>query len=46
MMIYTGVVRIGVIESIIHSWFPELMARITKPTLNWQWNWPVTLLSV
>jgi DNA-binding transcriptional LysR family regulator len=27
---YTGVVRIGVIESIIHSWFPELMARIHR----------------
>ncbi|NKE65974.1 LysR family transcriptional regulator [Ramlibacter sp. RBP-2] len=26
--LYTGVVRIGVIESIIHSWFPELMTRI------------------
>lgn len=25
-----GVVRIGVIESIIHSWFPELMARIHR----------------
>jgi len=28
--LYTGVVRIGVIESIIHSWFPELMARIHR----------------
>jgi DNA-binding transcriptional LysR family regulator len=26
--LYTGVVRIGVIESIIHAWFPQLMARI------------------
>ena len=25
-----GVVRIGVIESIIHAWFPELMARIHR----------------
>ncbi|TFZ01154.1 LysR family transcriptional regulator [Ramlibacter rhizophilus] len=25
---YTGVIRIGVIESIIHSWFPQLMSRI------------------
>lgn len=25
---HAGVVRIGVIESIIHSWFPELMARL------------------
>lgn len=24
----TGVVRIGVVESIVHSWFPALMARI------------------
>ncbi|MDO8419584.1 MAG: LysR family transcriptional regulator [Rubrivivax sp.] len=34
--LYTGVVRIGVIESIIHSWFPELMARIhrTYPRLE------------
>lgn len=28
--LYTGVVRIGVIESIIHSWFPELMTRIHR----------------
>ncbi len=28
--LYTGVVRIGVIESVIHSWFPELMARIHR----------------
>lgn len=28
--LYTGVVRVGVIESIIHSWFPELMARIHR----------------
>lgn len=28
--LYTGVVRIGVIESIIHSWFPELVARIHR----------------
>jgi DNA-binding transcriptional LysR family regulator len=28
--LYTGIVRIGVIESIIHSWFPELMARIHR----------------
>lgn len=35
-VLYTGVVRIGVIESIIHSWFPELMARIhsTYPQLE------------
>jgi DNA-binding transcriptional LysR family regulator len=34
--LYTGVVRIGVIESIIHSWFPELMTRIhrTYPQLE------------
>lgn len=34
--LYTGVVRIGVIESIIHSWFPDLMARIhrTYPQLE------------
>jgi DNA-binding transcriptional LysR family regulator len=28
--LYTGVIRIGVIESIIHSWFPELMTRIHR----------------
>lgn len=28
--LYTGVIRIGVIESVIHSWFPELMARIHR----------------
>lgn len=28
--LYTGVVRIGVIESVIHSWFPELMARVHR----------------
>ena len=28
--LYTGVVRVGVIESIIHSWFPELMARMHR----------------
>jgi len=28
--LYNGVVRIGVIESIIHSWFPDLMARIHR----------------
>ena len=28
--LYSGVVRIGVIESVIHSWFPELMARIHR----------------
>jgi DNA-binding transcriptional LysR family regulator len=28
--LYTGVVRIGVIESIIHSWFPDLMTRIHR----------------
>lgn len=28
--LYTGVVRIGVVESIIHSWFPELMTRIHR----------------
>lgn len=28
--LYTGVIRIGVIESIIHSWFPDLMARIHR----------------
>jgi DNA-binding transcriptional LysR family regulator len=34
--LYTGVIRIGVIESIIHSWFPELMTRIhsTYPQLE------------
>ena len=34
--LYTGVIRIGVIESIIHSWFPDLMARIhrTYPQLE------------
>ncbi len=34
--LYTGVIRIGVIESIIHAWFPELMARIhrTYPQLE------------
>jgi len=34
--LYTGVVRIGVIESIIHSWFPNLMTRIhrTYPQLE------------
>jgi DNA-binding transcriptional LysR family regulator len=26
--LYTGVVRIGVIETVIHSWFPDLVARI------------------
>lgn len=28
--LYTGVVRIGVIESIIHSWFPQLMMHIHR----------------
>jgi DNA-binding transcriptional LysR family regulator len=28
--LHTGVVRIGVIESIIHSWFPDLMTRIHR----------------
>ncbi len=28
--LFTGVIRIGVIESIIHSWFPDLMARIHR----------------
>lgn len=28
--LYTGVIRIGVIESIIHAWFPDLMARIHR----------------
>lgn len=28
--LYTGVIRIGVIESIIHSWFPQLMSRIHR----------------
>lgn len=34
--LYTGVIRIGVIESIIHSWFPQLMSRIhrTYPQLE------------
>lgn len=26
--LYRGVIRIGVIESIIHAWFPQLMSRI------------------
>jgi DNA-binding transcriptional LysR family regulator len=27
---YSGVIRIGVIESIVHSWFPDMVARIHK----------------
>ena len=27
---YSGVIRIGVIESIVHSWFPDLIGRIHK----------------
>jgi len=27
---YSGVLRIGVIESIVHSWFPDLIGRIHK----------------
>lgn len=28
--VYSGVIRIGVIESIVHSWFPDMIARIHK----------------
>jgi DNA-binding transcriptional LysR family regulator len=28
--VYSGVIRIGVIESIVHSWFPDLIARTHK----------------
>ena len=28
--VYSGVIRIGVIESIVHSWFPDFVARVHK----------------
>ncbi|MBB5390828.1 MULTISPECIES: LysR family transcriptional regulator [unclassified Herbaspirillum] len=28
--VYTGVIRIGVIESIVHSWFPDFLGRLHK----------------